>query len=200
MAKLVSKTYGEALFEVAVEEGTIDSTLEEVQIVLDVIEANEQYIKLLTHPKLPVEQKVSLVEQVFAGKASDTLTGFMVTIVEKGRFSEIEKILTYFIDKVREYKKIGVAYVISAVELSKDEKQEIVQKLLNTTSYVEFIMNYSVDASLIGGVVIRIGDRVVDGSVKNITGRGNPNDLLQNPPNADIYEFLTRGKNNDKTA
>ena len=123
MAKLVSKTYGEALFEVAVEEGTIDSTLEEVQIVLDVIEVNEQYIKLLTHPKLPVEQKVSLVEQVFAGKASDTLTGFMVTIVEKGRFSEIEKILTYFIDKVREYKKIGVAYVISAVELSKDESR-----------------------------------------------------------------------------
>ena len=40
----------------------------------------------------------------------------------------------------------------------------------------------------------------LDGSVKNITGRGNPNDLLQNPPNADIYEFLTRGKNNDKTA
>ena len=163
MAKLVSKTYGEALFEVAVEEGTIDSTLEEVQIVLDVIEANEQYIKLLTHPKLPVEQKVSLVEQVFAGKASDTLTGFMVTIVEKGRFSEIEKILTYFIDKVREYKKIGVAYVISAVELSKDEKQEIVQKLLN--------MNYSVDASLIGGVVIRIGDRVVDSSIRSKLNR-----------------------------
>ena len=163
MAKLVSKTYGEALFEVAVEEGTIDSTLEEVQIVLDVIEANEQYIKLLTHPKLPVEQKVSLVEQVFAGKASDTLTGFMVTIVEKGRFSEIEKILTYFIDKVREYKKIGVAYVISAVELSKDEKQEIVQKLLNTTSYV--------DASLIGGVVIRIGDRVVDSSIRSKLNR-----------------------------
>ena len=74
MAKLVSKTYGEALFEVAVEEGTIDSTLEEVQIVLDVIEANEQYIKLLTHPMRPVEQKFSLLEQVFAGKASDTLT------------------------------------------------------------------------------------------------------------------------------
>ena len=94
MAKLVSKTYGEALFEVAVEEGTIDSTLEEVQIVLDVIEANEQYIKLLTHPKLPVEQKVSLVEQVFAGKASDTLTGFMVTIVEKGRISLIRFVNT----------------------------------------------------------------------------------------------------------
>ena len=95
----------------------------------------------------------------------------MVTIVKKRRFSEIEKILTYFIDKVREYKKIGVAYVISAVELSKDEKQEIVQKLLNTTSYVEFIMNYSVDASLIGGVVIRIGDRVVDSSIRSKLNR-----------------------------
>ena len=59
MAKLVSKTYGEALFEVAVEEGTIDSTLEEVQIVLDVIEANEQYIKLLTHPKLPYSNGIT---------------------------------------------------------------------------------------------------------------------------------------------
>lgn len=40
----------------------------------------------------------------------------------------------------------------------------------------------------------------LDGKVKNIIGRGNPNDLLKNPPNEEIYEFLTRGKNNDKTA
>lgn len=167
MAKLISNTYGEALFEVAVEDGTVDSLFEEVEAVSELLTANEDYVKLLTHPKLPLEEKVSLVEQTFKGKASDSLTGFLVTIVEKGRFADIQSILSYFKDKVREYRKIGVAYVTSAAALSEQEKQDIEKRLLDTTSYVKFIMDYQVDATLIGGVVIRIGDRVVDSSIKS---------------------------------
>lgn len=166
MAKLVSKTYGEALFEVAVEDGTVDSLLEEVEAVIQVLNANKEYIKLLTHPKLPVEEKVSLVENAFQDKVSKSLVGFLVTIVEKGRFSEIEAILSYFTDKVREYQKVGVAYVTSAATLTDAQKKEIEGRLLATTSYVKFIMHYDVDQTLIGGMVIRIGDRVVDSSIK----------------------------------
>lgn len=166
MAKLVSKTYGEALFEVAVEDGTVDSLLEEVEAVLEVIANNEEYVKLLTHPKLPVEEKITLVENVFKGKASDTLVGFLVTVVEKGRFAEIEDILSFFVDKVREHQKIGVAYVTSATALTEAQQTQIEDRLLATTSYVKFIMHYDVDSSLIGGMVIRIGDRVVDSSIK----------------------------------
>lgn len=166
MAKLISKTYGEALFEVAMEEGALDSMLEEVEAVFEVLKSNEEYIELLNHPRIPVEEKVSMVESAFKGKVSDELVGFLVTIVEKGRFSEVENILTYFIDRVWEEKKIGVAYVTSATELSEDQKKEIEAKLLATTSYVDFRMNYAVDKSLIGGMVVRIGDRVVDSSVK----------------------------------
>ena len=54
----------------------------------------------------------------------------------------------------------------SATELSDQQKKDIEAKLLATTSYVEFRMKYAVDKSLIGGMVIRIGDRVVDSSVK----------------------------------
>lgn len=167
MAKLVSKTYGDALFEVAVEDGTVDTLQEEVEVVSELLTANEEYIKLMTHPKLPLEEKVSLVEQAFKGKVSDDMTGFLVAVAEKGRFGEIHTILSYFTDRVREYKKIGVAYVTSATTLSDKEKQAIEQRLLETTSYVKFLMEYSVDKSLIGGVVIRIGDRVVDSSIKS---------------------------------
>lgn len=59
MAKLVSNIYGDALFEVAVENGTIDSMLEEVEAVLDIFQENEEYVKLLNHPKIPVEEKIS---------------------------------------------------------------------------------------------------------------------------------------------
>ena len=54
----------------------------------------------------------------------------------------------------------------SALPLTGDQKANIIRRLLDTTKYEQFEMNYSVDKSLIGGVVIRIGDRVVDSSIK----------------------------------
>jgi len=59
-----------------------------------------------------------------------------------------------------------VAHVASAVELNEGQKVRLVEKLLNTTQYVDFEMDYQVDPSIIGGMVIRIGDRVVDSSIK----------------------------------
>ena len=166
MAKLVSKTYGDALFEVAVEENMVDSLMEETEAVLALFRENQEYIKLLNHPKLPVEEKTALLESAFKGKASDQLTGFLATVVDKGRFSEVEDILEYFGERVREYKKIGTAYITSAVELSDEERTAVEKRLLETTTYASLRMNFRVDAGLIGGMVIRIGDRVADSSIR----------------------------------
>ena len=97
---------------------------------------------------------------------SDELTGFFLTIEEKGRFKEIYQILSYFIDECREYKKIGVAHVTSAAALKEEQKEAVEKRLLETTKYESFVMNFEVDRSLIGGMKIRIGDRVVDSSIK----------------------------------
>ena len=128
MAKLVSKVYGEALFEAAIEAGTVDSLMEEVDAVLAIFRANEEYIKLLNHPKIPVEEKVALLEEAFKGKASNQLVGLLTATVEKGWFAEIEYILAYFESKVLEYKKIGIAHVTSASALTDQQKEEV-QKL-----------------------------------------------------------------------
>lgn len=166
MAKLVSKTYGDALFEVAVEDGSVDSLQEEVEGVLAIFSENEDYIKILNHPKIPVEEKSNLIKEAFEGKVSDDLLGLMLTVVDKGRFSEIEGILNYFLVEVREYKKIGTAAVTSAVELTDAEKAQVEKRLLETTDYESFLLDYYVDKELIGGMVIRIGDRVVDSSIR----------------------------------
>jgi F-type H+-transporting ATPase subunit delta len=80
----------------------------------------------------------------------------------------IEKnVLNYFCEKIREYRRIGRASVITPMELASDKKQEVQKKLLETTSYKSLDIEYSVDSSLIGGMVIRIGDRVVDSSIKS---------------------------------
>ena len=166
MAKLVSKTYGEALFELAVEENKLDALMEEVEAVIQVLDDNEDFVKLMCHPKICVEEKCSVLETVFHGRVSDELTGFFLTIEDKGRFKEIYDILSYFVDECREYKKIGEAHVTSAVPLKDAEKDAADMRLLETTKYESFVMKYEVDPALIGGMKIQIGDRVVDSSIK----------------------------------
>ncbi len=170
MAKLVSNVYGDALFELAVEQDKLDFYLEEAQGVCAVLDENPEFTQVMTHPKVTKEEKLGTLEEVFKGRISDEVVGLMRMVVEKNHFAEMQKILEYFIASVMEEKNIGVAVVTTAVELSAEQKAAVEQRLLETTSYVSFNMSYAVDPALIGGMVIRIGDRVVDSSVASKLG------------------------------
>ena len=166
MAKLVSKTYADALFELAVEKGCEDAWLEDAKALLEILHENEDLAKMMNHPQIVKEEKLQIIENIFKGKTADEIVGLMCQLIEKAHFKDMESVFACFVDSVKESKNIGTAYVISAMELSMQQKDEIVKKLLETTHYVEIEMNYEVDASLIGGMVIRIKDRVVDSSIK----------------------------------
>lgn len=166
MAKLVSKTYGEALFELALEEKKLDTFLEEVTAVLDALQKNPEFFKLMNHPRISGKEKIKVVEDCFKGRISEEITGFMTLIISKERTPELPAILEYFIHRVKEEKGIGSAYVATAVPLSEIQKQQVEEKLLATTPYRQMEMYFSVDKGLIGGMVIRIKDRVVDSSIK----------------------------------
>ena len=166
MAKLVSNVYGEALFELAMEQDRLDAYLEESQGVLDVLRDNQEFSQMMTHPNIIKEEKLQMVETVFKGRISDEMVGLMRMIVEKDHFAKMPEVLTLFIDKALEEKKIGIAYVTTPMEVTDAQKKQIEDRLLETTAYQSFRMHYAVDADLIGGMVIRIGDRVVDSSVR----------------------------------
>lgn len=166
MAKLVSGTYGEALFELAVEEKQEDRYLEEVMALKKVLKENPEFSDLMNHPKVLKEEKADVLKSVFKGTFSEELTGFLTLILQKDRYGDIDAILDFFITKMKEYKGIGTAYVTTAVSLRDNQKKEIEEKLLETTNYHEMEMHFSEDSSLIGGMVIRIGDRVVDSSIR----------------------------------
>ena len=166
MAKLVTGTYGEALFELAVEEHKEQELLDEVVALIDVFKNNPEFTELMNHPKVIKEEKIEALENVFNGRISKELVGFMVLILQKDRYGEIDGILEYFVNKMKEYRKIGTAYVTTAVSLKDSQKSDIEKKLLATTAYEKMEIDYKVDESLIGGMVIRIGDRVVDSSIR----------------------------------
>lgn len=166
MAKQVDITYGNALFELALEEGKLDVLYEESIALIEILKDNEELIKLLNHPKVSKEEKLKIVSDTFDGRVSDELTGLMAMVVNKGHIAHIIAILNYFVKQVKREKNIGVATVKSAVELSPAQKQAIEQRLIETTAYDTMEIDYSVDKSLIGGLLIRIEDRVVDSSIK----------------------------------
>ena len=168
MAKLVSKTYGDALFGLAVEENRVNEFSDEVAVVRQVLAENPEFEKILIHPEIPKEHKLDLVEKVFKGRVSDDLTGFLRIVVTKGRYKDLPAIFAYFTAKVKEYNKTGVAKVISAVPLNGEQKKKkIEQKLLDTTRYETMEIEYKVDEGAIGGLVIRIGDRIVDSTIRS---------------------------------
>ena len=166
MAKLVSKTYGDALFELAKEQGKLDELAKEVKAVQTALAQNPEFSKLMNHPKVGKDEKLQVVKEVFETRADKELVGFMRLVVEKDRYNEIDEILEHFTNRVKEEKGIGVAYVTSAVKLSEIQKKLVEEKLIETTDYKEMEMNFSIDEALIGGLVIRIGDKVVDSSIK----------------------------------
>ena len=178
MAKLVGATYGEALFELAVEEGREEELMNEVILLRELLSENPDFGKLMNHPKVLKEDKLEVLEAVFKGRVSEELVGFLHLIVSKDRYGEIDSILDYFIDEVKQVKGIGVAYVATALDLSEAKKKEVEQKLLSTTSFTRMEMHYQVDEGLIGGMVIRIGDRVVDSSIRSKLS-GLERDLLK---------------------
>lgn len=166
MAKLVSKVYGDALFETAMEKDRMDVLYEEIGSLVPVLEGNPELMALLNNPRIVKEEKVSIIHQVFGGRVEEELMGFLTIVVEKGRQNDLLPIFDYFIQRVKEFKRIGTVSVTSAVELSEEQKARLKEKLLASTDYVMFETSYQIDPALIGGMVIRIGDRVVDSSIR----------------------------------
>lgn len=166
MAKLISGTYGEALFELAVEEDRLDSLAEEIQTLRQILSENDDLEKLMNHPKISKDEKLQVMETIFKERISEELMGLLSIIITKDRYRELDAVLEYFLNRVKEVKGIGVAYVTTVDSLSDAQKEQIVGKLLATTGYQQMEMHYQEDKSLIGGMVIRIGDRIVDSSIK----------------------------------
>ncbi|MCR5301487.1 MAG: ATP synthase F1 subunit delta [Lachnospiraceae bacterium] len=165
MAKLVAKTYADAIFMLAVEEGRVDELYSEVCELLRILKDNPELSEVMRHPGVDKNEKIAAIRNIFTGRVSAEVCGLLNQIVVNNRYEETDGILAKFIEEVKEYKKTGVAYVSTPVALSDAQKDNIRRKLLDTTDYVEMEMNYEIDPSLIGGMRIRIGDRVIDSSI-----------------------------------
>lgn len=167
MAKLVSKVYGDALFSLALEENQVDELWKEAAMMQEALEDNPEFMAILCHPEMTMEKKLALLQDVFQRELSQNMMGLLNVLVKKGRIGEILSVLDYFIEKVMAYKKIGQVKVRTPMPLSDEQREKIENKLLEVSEYETLSVDYQVDESLLGGIVIRIGNRVLDNSIRS---------------------------------
>ena len=167
MAKLVSKVYGDALFSLALEENQVDELWKEAAMMQEALEDNPEFMAILCHPEMTMEKKLALLQDVFQRELSQNMMGLLNVLVKKGRIGEILSVLGYFIERVMAYKKIGEVEVRTPMPLSDEQREKIENKLLEVSEYETLSVDYQVDESLLGGIVIRIGNRVLDNSIRS---------------------------------
>jgi F-type H+-transporting ATPase subunit delta len=171
MSKLVvSKRYAEALFQIGQEKSKLDFMEPELMIVKEVFENNKEFNLFLKHPKVSNEKKKQLIKEAFKGFSNDVLHTLYV-LVDRHSEEAVPSIIDHFISLVNDAKGIAEAEVYSVRELTDEEKKQlssVFSKKLNVKNL--HIVNI-VDPSLIGGVKLKIGNTVYDGSVKGKLSR-----------------------------
>lgn len=166
MAELVSKRYASALFELAFEEQNHHKVQEELGFILSCIKDEPSFFELLKSPLITADEKKDIISNVFRDRVSMEVLNFLRIIIDKGREAYIEDIVKEYILLVDSVINKVDAVAITAVPM---EKQDLLtlQTNLSKSSGKNIQLQNQVDPTIIGGVLVKIGDKVIDGTIKN---------------------------------
>lgn len=165
MAKLVANVYSNALFEVAIEENKIDQLYNELTQITDLFSEYPDFFELFKTPKISVEDKKKSIEEVFEGKISTEMLNFLKIVLDKRRSNAIFSIKSEFDKKVYAHKGIEKATAETAVPLDSEEMKRLENALGDMTGKKIELKNV-INPNVIGGLLLRVGDKVVDGSIR----------------------------------
>ncbi len=166
MAELVQRRYAGAYYEVAKELQKEDDFLKELQYIDAVLKDNPDFMKVLKAPMISKDEKKSLIEKVFADQLSISTFNFLKILIDKSRVATFPQISEEFRRLLNIDRNIKEVTAITASPLSAELKAELIEKLKAITGS-EIILNDELDASIMGGVLIKIGNEQMDGTVKH---------------------------------
>ena len=161
----LARKYAKAIFELACENDQLKEYGADLAKVQQLYTQCPELKAYLCNPNIRPEDKKSLLREVFEGGVQEMVLNFLLLLIDKRRMQVFEAINEIFIQLSNEKLGIAVADVTAAGQLTETQLQELKEKLERVTGKQVSLREHS-DPSLIGGVVVRIGDRRIDGSIK----------------------------------
>jgi F-type H+-transporting ATPase subunit delta len=160
-----ARRYAEAAFETGRADGTLDAWERDLAL-LGVTVAHHELRRLLQHPTVPFAEKERVLRQVLGRGVAPGPMNLVLLMVRRGRPGAIEPMIARFGELIRRERGIVLARVRTAMPLDEGQRAEITARLRNLTG-ADIEMEETVDPDLIGGVAVRIGDRLYDASVRS---------------------------------
>jgi len=161
----IVRVYGAALFQIAKEENALEARRAEVDLLLDVLERTPGFRAVLESPRVAARAKMELVRSVLADPFSKSVRSLVLLLIEKNRQVLLVSVLRAFVELHEEEKGRYKAAVESAVPLTPEEAEGLAGALSKMAGG-EVILQRDVNPELLGGAVARLGDVIVDGSLR----------------------------------
>ena len=164
--KDIGNEYGTALFLLACENDKMKEYGKALTEVAAAFEEEAAYFEFLKNPAIPARERGASLTAVFENALPEEVLSFLLLLCDKGRmpiFFEAFKSYKALLDAAEH---VANAHVTSAVELTAEEKVKLLDKL-KTVSRSDVVATYAIDASLLGGLIIEIDGKIIDGSLRH---------------------------------
>lgn len=161
-----SRSYADALFSLASETASIPQTLDALQFARNELYLTKGAVDLLASPAIPKDERLQVLEKSFEGKLPQHVLNLLCVMCSHGHIRELDDCLAAYKELHDAACKLSTAHVTSAVELTDAEKAELTAQLTKKLGR-SIRLECDVDAALLGGVVVRVDGRVMDGSLKH---------------------------------
>ena len=165
MAELIAKTYGQAFFDVAREGEKSQELCQQLQQVLEIMQANPAYFQIMTTPRISGQEKKALLEDSMGQQLDPLVLNFLKVLVDQRRFDQLFAIGEVVQSQLLESLGILRATAVTAYPLSEQE-QEKLRIRLGEMTHKTIRLTCREDPSLLGGIRLEMEGKVLDGSVK----------------------------------
>jgi F-type H+-transporting ATPase subunit delta len=161
----IARGYAQALFQVARAEGVLEQVEDELFRFARLLEQEPKLREALTDINFPPEHRAKMVHELLGPKASPHTTNIISFLVQQGRARELAKIIDSLVELAAEEQRRAVAEVRTAAPLDDQQRVTLAEAIARATGK-QVDLKVIVDPTVIGGLLVRVGDQVFDGTVR----------------------------------
>lgn len=166
MYEFLDRRYAQALYDVASSKGRVDQYIDDLKTIVKLIDESTDLNNVIHHPDISTKEKKKFFINLFKGKIDEDLLTFLLILIEKDRILFLREKLDELIQIDREHKNTIVVRVLTVRPLKDSQREAMIQKLSERYNK-KIILEESLDPDLLGGIVIRVGDNLLDGSLRS---------------------------------
>jgi F-type H+-transporting ATPase subunit delta len=162
----IAEPYAQALMSVAEAHNLSEVFGKDCRNIENLLEESSEFRDFITNPIIKSDDKKSVIKKVLGRDANAYLMNFLMLLVDKRRIVFLPAIISQYLNLLRKLNQTVLAEVTSTKELSAKQTEEIVKKVKSMTKAKSVEIKTSIDADIIGGVIIRVGSQVIDASLR----------------------------------